>query len=31
MREKKNQTRTQNITKFGLKMPTFSGLPTSNN
>jgi hypothetical protein len=29
--EKKNQTRTQNVTEFGLKMPTSPGLPTSNN
>jgi hypothetical protein len=33
MREKKrkNQTRTQNVTEFGLKMSTSPGLPTSNN
>jgi hypothetical protein len=33
MREKKrkDQTRTQDVTNFGLKMPTSPGLPTSNN
>jgi hypothetical protein len=33
MREKKiiDQTRTQDVTEFGLKMPTSPGLPTSNN
>jgi hypothetical protein len=33
MREnkRKDQTRRQDITKFGLKMPTSPGLPTSNN
>jgi hypothetical protein len=30
-KEKKNQTRTQDITKFDLKMPTSPGLSTSNN
>jgi hypothetical protein len=27
----KNQTRTQNVTEFSLKMPTSPGLSTSNN
>jgi hypothetical protein len=33
MREKKikDQIRTQDVTEFGLKMPTSPGLPTSNN
>jgi hypothetical protein len=33
MREKKGkyQIRTQDVTKFDLKMPTSPGLPTSNN
>jgi hypothetical protein len=33
MREnkRKDQTRTQDVTKFSLKMPTSPGLPTSNN
>jgi hypothetical protein len=30
-KKKKDQTRTQDVTKFGLKMPTSPGLPTSNN
>jgi hypothetical protein len=30
-RKRKDQTRTQNITEFGLKMPTSSRLSTSNN
>jgi hypothetical protein len=33
MREnkRKDQTRTQDVTKFSLKMPTSPGFPTSNN
>jgi hypothetical protein len=33
IREKKRkyQTRTQDVTEFGLKIPTSPGLPTSNN
>jgi hypothetical protein len=33
MREnkRKDQTRTQDVTEFGLKMPTSPGLPISNN
>jgi hypothetical protein len=31
MREKKDQTRTQHVTEFGLKMSTSPGLSTSNN
>jgi hypothetical protein len=30
-KKRKDQTRTQNVTEFGLKMPTSPGLPTSNN
>jgi hypothetical protein len=30
-KERKNQTRTQDVTEFGLKMPTSPGLSTSNN
>jgi hypothetical protein len=30
-RKKKDQTITQDVTEFGLKMPTSPGLPTSNN
>jgi hypothetical protein len=29
--KRKEQTRTQNVTEFGLKMPTSPGLSTSNN
>jgi hypothetical protein len=29
--KKKNQTRTQDVTEFGLKMPTSPGPSTSNN
>jgi hypothetical protein len=29
--KRKDQTRTQDVTEFGLKMPTSSGLLTSNN
>jgi hypothetical protein len=30
-KKRKNQTRTQDVTEFGLKMPTSLGLSTSNN
>jgi hypothetical protein len=30
-KKRKDQTRTQDVTEFGLKMPTSPGLPTSNN
>jgi hypothetical protein len=30
-KKRKNQTRTQDVTEFGLKMPTSPGLSTSNN
>jgi hypothetical protein len=30
-KKRKDQTRTQNVTEFDLKMPTSPGLPTSNN
>jgi hypothetical protein len=30
-KKRKDQTRTQDVTEFGLKIPTFPGLSTSNN